>query len=332
MRTAQAQGRLSRIAVVVVNYGTATLAIQAVQSILSRQHGGRVVTVHVVDNASPGDDAARLAEAHAARGWGEAVTLWPERENHGFGRGNNVALEALVRQEPPPDAVFLLNPDAQLENEAIDILAATLEADPQAAAAGCQVLRPDRTPVTAAFRFPGPVNELVRTANLTVLWRLCRARLAYLEPDHPAGPVDWVSGSSVMFRFEALLQTGFFDPGFFLYYEEVDLMRRLRARGWRVLHAPEAQVVHEEGSATGVRDRRARRQRDPAYMYQSWTHYFARAYGRAGALTIALSMWGAAGVNVLHRRLRGLEPSLPSHFFADHWRYVLRPLLTGVGR
>ena len=319
--------RLMRIAVIVVNYGTAALSIKAVQSVLARQHGNRSVCVHVVDNASPGADAAALSRAHKENGWGDAVTLWLETENHGFGRGNNVALDVLRGQETPPDAVFLLNPDAQLENDAIDILARALEANPKAAAAGSQVCRPDGTPVTAAFRFPGPINEVVRITNLSVLWRLARPRLAYLPPEHPAGPVDWVSGSSVMFRFAALQKTGFFDPGFFLYYEEVDLMRRLGRAGWGVLFVPQAQVLHEEGSATGLLKRQEGRQRDPAYMYQSWAHYFERAYGRAGALAIAASMWGAACVNVLHRRLRGHEPSLPSHFFADHWRYVLRPLL-----
>ena len=109
-------------------------------------------------------------------------------------------------------------------------------------------------------------------------------------------------------------------------------MRRLHERGWRILYEPDAQVLHEEGSATGLLARQVGRHRDPAYMYQSWRYYFTRAYGRAGALAIALSMWVGAFVNVLHRRLRGHEPSLPSHFFTDHWRHVLLPLLRGAAR
>jgi N-acetylglucosaminyl-diphospho-decaprenol L-rhamnosyltransferase len=325
------QDRLACIAVIVVNYGTADLAVEAVQSVLSHSHGGRCVTVHLVDNASPGEDAQRLAAAHAARGWKDGVTLWPETENHGFGRGNNVVLEALAAQETPPDAVFLLNPDARLENEAIDILATALEADRRAAAAGAGVRRPDHAPVTAAFRFPGLANEVARTANLGLLHRLWQHRRVPLPPDQPAGAVDWVSGAAVMFRFEPLQQAGFFDPGFFLYYEEVDLMRRLRATGWRILYAPQAHVIHEEGAATGQFAGQAGRQRDPAYLYQSWAHYFARAHGRAGALGIALLMWPAALVNIVHRRLRGRAPTLPKSFFADHWRYVIRPLLSGRG-
>ena len=154
--------RLESIAVIVVNYGTAALAIAAVESVLSRTHGGRSVSVHLVDNASPGQDTVTLREICATPRWAENVTFWPETENHGFGRGNNVVLGALATGETLPDAVFLLNPDARLENEAIDILATTLERDPQSAAAGAGICKPDGRQVTAAFRFPGPVNEIVR--------------------------------------------------------------------------------------------------------------------------------------------------------------------------
>lgn len=316
-----------RIDVIVVNYGTADLAIRAVQSVLDRASDPARTHVHLVDNASPGLDSARLREAHAACGWGTAVTLWIETENHGFGRGNNVVLEALARQEEPPDKVFLLNPDARLENKALDILAAALDADPQAAAAGAAVRHPDLSPVTAAFRFPGPVNEIARTVNLGLFTRLVQSRMTPLPPDHPAGQVDWVSGAAVMFRFEALRQAEFFDPGFFLYYEEVDLMRRLTRAGWRILYVPQARVIHEEGVATGKFMGQADRHRHASYFYQSWAYYFSRAFGRFGALAIAGLMLPAALVNILHRRLRGRAPTIALSFVSDHWRHVILPLV-----
>lgn len=332
MTASRTQRALPNIVAIVVNYGTADLSVQAVESLLGHAHGDRLVTVHLVDNASPGEEAAVLRKVHADRGWGARVTLWLETENHGFGRGNNVVLQALAARQDRPDAVFLLNPDARLENEAVDILAGVLESTPEAGAVGASVLRPDHTPVTAAFRFPGLANEIARTANLSVLHQLWASRLVPLPPDHPAGPVDWVSGAAVMFRWEALQRVGFFDPGFFLYYEEVDLMRRLKEAGWDILHEPRAKVIHEEGAATGQFAGQSARQRDPEYLYESWAHYFARAYGRAGALAYAMMMVPAALLNILHRCLRGKAPTLPLHFFADHWRYVIWPLLSGKER
>lgn len=318
---------LGRIAAIIVNYGTADLTIAAVESIRARRHGGRHVTIHVVDNASPDGDAQKLQQVHADRGWQDQVVLWPEPQNHGFARGNNVVLQALARDPVPPDAVFLLNPDARLENEAIDILATTLEDNPQAAAAGAGLFYPDMTPATAAFRFPGALNEIVRTVNLTQLYRLMEASMVVLPVSQSAGPVDWVSGASVMFRFRALQDVDFFYPGFFLYYEEVDLMRRLTGEGWQVLYQPEARVIHEEGAATGQIQHPAERYRNPTYMYDSWVLYFSRAYGRPIAFAIALGMLPAALLNILHRGARGRAATLPLGFIGDHCRYVIRPLL-----
>lgn len=318
---------MSDIAVIVVNYGTADLAIKAVDSVVAQSDAGARVTVHLVDNASPGGDAATLQQAHETHGWGSAVQLWLETENHGFGRGNNVVLSALAQHEQPPDKVLLLNPDARLENDVIPRLAAALDADPQAAAAGACVLRPDHTPTTAAFRFPSPASEFARVVRLGVLDRMLKGALVPLPADHPPGPVDWVSGASVMFRFQAIAEIDFFDPGFFLYYEEVDLMRRLHAQGWRVLYVPDAHVVHEEGAATGQFAGSDARRRTPDYLYHSWAHYFRGAYGRGGALAIALMLCPAAALNILHMGLRGRTPTVPLQFFRDHWHFVIRPLL-----
>lgn len=40
------------------------------------------------------------------------------------------------------------------------------------------------------------------------------------------------------------LQSGYFDPGYFMYFEDVDLGWRSRLAGWRALYVPEAVVEH----------------------------------------------------------------------------------------
>lgn len=315
------------IAVIVVNYGTAELAINAVQTVLDHSHGGRMVRVFLVDNASPGDDAKTLTDVHERRAWGKRVTLFLETENHGFGRGNNVVLRALAEMDDKPDKVLLLNPDAALHNEAIDFLAKALDKEESVVAVGAAVLRDDMSPATAAFRFPSWRSEFARILAFGPIDRLVAKHIVALPPDHPAGSVDWVTGAAVMFRFDALVRVNFFDPGFFLYYEEVDLMRRLRKAGGDILYVPTAQVLHAEGAATGQFASAQARQRDPSYLYQSWRYYFERSFGRIGALCIAATLWPAAALNILHRRMRGKSPSVPLFFFRDHWTHVIGPLV-----
>lgn len=315
----------TNIAVIVVNYGTADLTIAAVDSVLARDHGGRDVTVHVVNNAAPGDDAATLTARHAAAGWGDRVVLHLEDENHGFGRGNNVALQALAAQESPPGYVFLLNPDAQLANEALDLLARTLETTPGAGLAGASVTKPDGTPVTAAFRFPNWVNEFSAALAFGPVARALRRWQVPLPPDQPAGPVDWVVGAAVMFRWEMLEKVGFFDPAYFLYYEEVDLMRQAHLAGYDCLFVPTAQVIHAEGAATGVKSLEVARRRRPAYWYDSWRIYFTKNHGRAGLLLASAAALSGSALGLALARLRGRTAEhIPLCFFTDFWSHVLR--------
>ena len=77
------------VAVIVVNYGTAGLALKAVDSVLTCNHGRLRVEVHLVDNASPGEDAKQLTCAVEMPARVGQVTFYPETTNHGFGRGSS---------------------------------------------------------------------------------------------------------------------------------------------------------------------------------------------------------------------------------------------------
>jgi GT2 family glycosyltransferase len=326
MNEPELPGAAADVAVIVVNYRTADLAIAAVESVRARMRGNRGISIHLVDNASPGNDARTIALAHRERGWGDQVALYLERKNHGFGGGNNVVLKALETRVRPPDKVFLLNPDARIENDAIEILARKLDETPEAAAVGAALRDQEGRSLAGAFRFPSFAGELVRVMNFGPLDRLFGGLRPSLPSDRPAGPVDWVSGAAVMFRFGALREVGFFDPAFFLYYEEVELMLRLARAGWTTLYVPDAVVTHIEGVSTG-RGKKGR-VRQPDYLYNSWRHYFFVSMGRTRALALALLVMPAAGFNVLQRRLQGDDPNVPLRFLSDHWRKVVWPLMT----
>ena len=319
------------VAVIIVNYGTADLALAAVDSVLERDHGGLRVELHLVDNASPGDDAVRLARALETPARADHVIFYPETVNHGFGRGNNVVLRTLAARSQPPRLVFLLNPDARLDNEAIAILAGFLDSHPAAVCAGARICSPEGIPATAAFRFPSLVSEFSDTLAFGPVARLLASRTVPMAPDLETTRVDWVSGAAVMFRCDSLVAAGGFDPAFFLYFEEVELMRRLTAAGGEIWHVSEARVLHAEGVATGVRSGTGARRRRPDYWYESWAHYFRTGHGRAGGLAAAGLKMSAGALNHLIALLRRREPSVPAGFLRDFPRVALPVLLRRDG-
>lgn len=320
---------ISSIVIIVVNYGTAELTIEAVKSVLGKTHGKRSIEIHVVDNASPGDDAQILKKAHKANAWGQKVTLHLETTNHGFGRGNNVIFDMLSARTTPPDAVFLLNPDASLENETLDTLAMRMETNPKIGFAGAGISNPSGEERVAAFRFPSISAEFSQALGFGPVTRLMGRWQVALPAEHPEADVDWVAGAALLIRWGTLQEIGFFDPDFFLYFEEVELMWRGAQAGWRCRYVPEARVVHIEGAATDVKSGRGQRKRYPAYRYASWRLYFSKTHSRVGALCAAgAALLGAVG-NWVISWIRRRDASTVPYFISDFWQHAAKPIVFG---
>lgn len=320
------------ICVIIVNYGTADLTIAAVQSVLNRAEDGRTVHVDIVDNASPGDDARTLQDAYQKHKWANQVTLHLEEGNHGFGGGNNVVLQKYQVTSDLPDKVLFLNPDASLDNNAIDILATFLDETPTAGFAGAAISKPDGRAVTAAFRFPNAVSAFSQNLSFGPISSLFEKWHVPLSPALPRGKVDWVSGASVMARKQALEDVGFFDARYFLYFEEVDLMRQASLKGWDTWFVPEAKVIHAEGAATGVKSGEAVRRRKPAYWYHSWQYYHWKNHGTSGALIAGAGyLVGMIGQNIIVR-IRGQQSQSPLDGVKDFWQLAMWPILRGENK
>ena len=133
-----------------------------------------------------------------------------------------------------------------------------------------------------------PLSKLeAREAEAVLAIRRLARRPATTIEAETARPVPWVTGAAVMFRTEALKRTGLFDDGFFLYFEETELMARLSAAGWTVWHDPAARFVHLGGRATNIRDASSGLmlpKRLPKYWYEARRRYFVRTHGRAYAV------------------------------------------------
>lgn len=315
------------ISVIIVNYNAAHLVLDGIYSVLAHTHGGRRVDVHVVDNASPEGDSAVLATAIADNGWGDRVTLYAETTNHGFGRGNNLVLERLAQRDRPPEMVFLLNPDARLENEAIEILADFIATHPQVGVAGARIEKPGGIPVAAAFRFPVLISEFAKGISFgPINRRLARWEVSF-GADLPTAQVGWVAGAAVMFRFSTLRDSGFFDPDYFLYYEEVDLMKRLTRDGQQIWYVAEAHVIHAEGASTGVKSGEDVPKRRPAFWYESWRFYYLKNHGRVYALAAGVAWVVGSLINRSISLLRGRRSAAAPNFISDFWAIGLRPLL-----
>lgn len=302
------------ILVVIVNYRTPALAIDAVRSIAPGMGGrGRAI---IVDNGSGDGSAERIAAAIAADGLGDWCRLLALDDNKGFGAGNNAAVALARTDGATPDLIWLLNPDARALPGALDHLAAFMAAHPEAGIVGSRIEGEDGSPQYSAFRFPTPLGELDAALGVACVTRLLHDRV--IAPPHPdkATRTDWVSGASMMIRGALFDRLDGFDEGYFLYYEETDFCRRAAAIGGECWHEPAARVVHLVGQSTGLTNGPITPARRPRYWFASRARYYRRHLGTAALIGATIGWLATYPLGRIAARLRGrLRPEAPGLWF-----------------
>ncbi|NHZ72408.1 MAG: glycosyltransferase [Aquificales bacterium] len=117
---------------------------------------------------------------------------------------------------------------------------------------GCQLLNGDGTVQSSKRRFP-----TIATAFFESTWLEKVAPKAVLEKyyaqdlsDDAINDVDWVMGACMLMPRQAVVDVGGMDEAYFMYSEELDLCRRIKDSGWRVVYYPKAQIIHYVGQSS----------------------------------------------------------------------------------
>jgi N-acetylglucosaminyl-diphospho-decaprenol L-rhamnosyltransferase len=275
------------VAVVVVNHDTRADLLACLTTL--RDAGADAVVV--VDSGSTDGSVAAVEQAFP---YVEVVAL----DNVGFGRAANAGVAVTGA-----DAVVLANADTRFPHASARAMGEYLAAHPEVGAMGPMVRFPDGRIQLSARSFPS-LRQAVGHAVFGLFWPSNPWTRAYrlTDWDHASErQVDWVSGCCVAVRREAFDAVDGFDPGYFMFVEDVDLCYRLGEAGWRVMFAPVAEVTHAIGGS--VSRKRFRMAFEHA---RSLDRFFGRRYatgpkrllrplirvGLAGWLVVALT-WSA---------------------------------------
>lgn len=229
------------LSIVIVSWNVRDLLRACLESIHATAPTDLSLEVIVVDNGSTDGTVEMLRKAFP---W---VWLIEAGGNLGFSGGNNLGLTASRGRY-----VLLLNPDTLVLGDALPKMLAYMEAHPQVGALGPQLLNEDGTVQSSRRRFPTFWTAVFESTWLQPIAPK-RTLDRYYMRDHDDDEiveVDWVQGAALLVRREVIEQVGSFDEGFFMYSEELDWQKRIKAAGWQIVYYPEAQIVHYGGKSS----------------------------------------------------------------------------------
>ena len=242
---------------IVISFNTRELLRECLESFLgecARLPVGVKAEILVVDNDSK-DGSPEMVQREFANA-GSPVRLIRSAVNLGFGAANNLAMEQAQGRY-----FVLLNSDAFLHTGSLRLALKHIEASPATGFGGAKLVGRGGELQPSGRSFHTIWNDAITLTGISAKYPRSKILGApdrtWADPDM-AAEVDWVPGAFMIMRREALAKVGTFDPRFFLYYEETDLCRRVKAAGYQVSYWPDVVVTHiggESGKQLTLADR-----------------------------------------------------------------------------
>ena len=272
------------LSVVILNWNARPYLVACLNSILAQNWRFSIETI-VVDNNSLLDDSVETVKRDFPN-----VVLVENPENSGFAAGNNLGWKVANGRY-----VLFLNPDTIVENGALDEMIRWMDANQKVGAVGPRMTYPDGELQFSARSFPNFGAGLFRNSFLGRLFPNNPWSKAYLNADiDRTAPheVDWLSGSAILARREALEslggENGPWDEDFFMYCEDVDLCFRLKEKSWPRFYLPSATIQHHIGKSSDLAQARSLRRHHRA-MWQFYRKHYMKG---TGILLAPLAMAG----------------------------------------
>ncbi len=256
--------------------------------------------VLLLDNRSGDGSAAMVREE-----WADVRLFALDRR---FGKAEN---DSTLLREAHGRYCLLLNEDSELCDGSVDALLAAMEANPDAGAAGAQLLTSEGVETACAWRLPGLDVSLAAAAFV-------HRRYTVQSRGSATREVGWAQSSAMLVRKAAAEAVGYLDPDFFVYSDETDFCKRLHDAGWMILFVPAARAVHHDQLSTdlGASSRRI------VEFHRNRDRYMAKHHGRLERYAVrTLGVWFYAVLALVALIAPGHDPRR----YALHVRQELRP-------
>ncbi|MFN0207251.1 MAG: glycosyltransferase family 2 protein [Planctomycetota bacterium] len=283
------------LSIVILSWNTKALLLKCLETVeAAAAPPSREIIV--VDNASK-DGSPDAVEREFP-----GVRLIRNNKNDGYARGNNIGI-----REARGRYILLLNSDTEVAPGAFYALVHFLETHPKYGAAASRLWNRDGTIQRACMRFPTLLSAIFYDARPGRWWpnNPIINRHFFKDFDHiDSRDVEQPPGAAMCLRKDVLDRVGLLNEELFLFFNDVDLCKRILAAGFRIRYLADSNMIHHGGASTSLYPAFA------AEYFRNKIAYFRIHYGSLGEnLMRWVTRWrGAEEKDNL--RKRGLAPDV----------------------
>ncbi len=248
---------------IIVNYNTKELVENCLNSIFTHCDDGSFEII-VIDNASQ-DGSVEMFKNN----FKDKVKLIANSRNAGFGSANNQGAK-IARGE----YLFFLNSDTIIKNNILVELEKSFLRDENIGAVAPKLFLEDGGEQPYAFgNFPSLASAVFEKFKSSAKYR-----------SNPF-EVDWASGAALAVKKNVFEKLGGFDKKFFMYFEDIDLCKRIKEAGYKILVNPRASLTHLCGKSLSRFIKRKR------YYYESQDYFYKKHYGSFKMYLMKIIRW-----------------------------------------
>lgn len=244
--------KFKKLSIIIVNFQSEQYLRKCLASLL-RFNLGIDFEIVVVNN----DQKEKLDEVVEKF---SGVALIDSPQNNGFSAACNLGVK-----KSQGDLLFFLNPDTEILNSLKPIIE-VFEKNSEIGAIGPKLLGED-----------GEVQEWSTGVEISLLDlvrnNLGLSRSKKIWESLVARETAWISGAALLISRENFFKVGGFDEGFFMYFEDNDLCRRIRKTGKKLLYFPKVTIRHLGGKSTQDPEKQKE------HFFTSQDYYFQKHFG-----------------------------------------------------
>jgi GT2 family glycosyltransferase len=197
--------------------------------------------VFVVDNASKDGTVEMIKKEF------KAVNLIALSKNTGFAYANNLAIK-----KAHGNNILFLNPDTEMASNVLETIVRENDAHDDWGVVGTKILNLDGSIQSSVRRFPGLIDQIFIQLKLHNISFFKKFLKSYLMSDFDyskKSQVDQVMGAFFLTKKSVLDKVGLFDQKYYLWFEEVDLCKRIKDAGLKIVYTPKIEIFHHGGES-----------------------------------------------------------------------------------